>query len=292
TEYILGTVDPVCVLTAGADLPVDTAQVRIDLLDLHGLPTTPVTDADRRAPLRPDNTAYVIFTSGSTGRPKGVAVTHAAIVNRLLWMQSEYELTRDDVVLQKTPATFDVSVWEFFWPLQIGARLVVARPDGHRDPGYLAEIIAGERITTAHLVPSMMSVFVANLSEDGPACTSLRNVFASGDALPSVTAQKLRELTGARLHNLYGPTEAAVDVTYHEVTADDTVSVPIGAPVFNTRVHVLDSRLNPVPVGVAGELYLAGVQLARGYVARPDLTADRFVADPFGTGGRRYRTRA
>ncbi|WP_280502091.1 AMP-binding protein, partial [Nocardia farcinica] len=203
---------------------------------------------------------------------------------------SEYELTRDDVVLQKTPATFDVSVWEFFWPLQIGARLVVARPDGHRDPGYLAEIIAGERITTAHFVPSMMSVFVANLSEDGPACTSLRNVFASGEALPSVTAQKLRELTGARLHNLYGPTEAAVDVTYHEVTADDTVSVPIGAPVFNTRVHVLDSRLNPVPVGVAGELYLAGVQLARGYVARPDLTADRFVADPFGTGERMYRT--
>src|SRR5690606_24044385 len=187
TEYILGTVDPVCVLTAGADLPVDTAQVRIDLLDLHGLPTPPVTDADRRAPLRPNNTAYVIFTSGSTGRPKGVAVTHAAIVNRLVWMQSEYGLTPDDSVLQKTPATFDVSVWEFFWPLQIGARLVVARPDGHRDPAYLAETIAAERITTVHFVPSMLAVFVAALAELGAAragVESLRLVFASGEALP------------------------------------------------------------------------------------------------------------
>ncbi|HLS79683.1 MAG TPA: amino acid adenylation domain-containing protein, partial [Nocardia sp.] len=293
TEYILGTVDPVCVLTAGADLPVDTAQVRIDLLDLHGLPTTPVTDADRRAPLRPNNTAYVIFTSGSTGRPKGVAVTHAAIVNRLVWMQSEYGLTPDDSVLQKTPATFDVSVWEFFWPLQIGARLVVARPDGHRDPAYLAETIAAERITTVHFVPSMLAVFVAALAELGAAragVESLRLVFASGEALPPRTAHRLLELTGAQLHNLYGPTEAAVDVTYHQVTEADTDTVPIGAPVFNTRVYVLDSRLRPSPVGVAGELYLAGDQLAREYVRRADLTADRFVANPFGTGERMYRT--
>src|SRR5690606_2412596 len=229
----------------------------------------------------------------STGRPKGVAVTHAAIVNRLVWMQSEYGLTPDDSVLQKTPATFDVSVWEFFWPLQIGARLVVARPDGHRDPAYLAETIAAERITTVHFVPSMLAVFVAALAELGAAragVESLRLVFASGEALPPRTAHRLLELTGAQLHNLYGPTEAAVDVTYHQVTEADTDTVPIGAPVFNTRVYVLDSRLRPVPVGVAGELYLAGVQLARGYVARPDLTADRFVADPFGTGERMYRT--
>ncbi|MGW4774866.1 non-ribosomal peptide synthase/polyketide synthase, partial [Nocardia sp. NPDC004278] len=289
TEYILATADPVCVLTSGDDLKIDTAQVRIDLLDLFGLSDEPVTDAERWAPLRPSNTAYVIFTSGSTGRPKGVAVSHAAIVNRLVWMQSAYGLTGADAVLQKTPATFDVSVWEFFWPLQIGARLVVARPDGHRDPAYLAEIITAERVTVTHFVPSMLSVFVADAAAGR--CESLRLVFASGEALPPKPAHRLRELTGAALHNLYGPTEAAVDVTFHEVVATDSDTVPIGAPVFNTQVYVLDSRLRPVPVGVAGELYLAGTQLARGYVARPDLTSDRFVANPFGgAGARMYRT--
>ncbi|WP_280253294.1 non-ribosomal peptide synthetase [Nocardia abscessus] len=289
TEYILGTADPVCVLTSGSDLDIDTAQVRIDLLDLKGLSEAPVTDADRRAPLRPSNTAYVIFTSGSTGRPKGVAVSHAAIVNRLVWMQTAYQLTPADVVLQKTPATFDVSVWEFFWPLQIGARLVVAKPDGHRDPAYLAEIISAERVSVTHFVPSMLAVFVADAA--AAQCDSLRLVFASGEALPPKPAHRLRELTGAGLHNLYGPTEAAVDVTFHEVVDADIDTVPIGAPVFNTQVFVLDARLRPVPVGVAGELYLAGTQLARGYVARPDLTSDRFVANPYGEpGARMYRT--
>ncbi|MGN2635816.1 amino acid adenylation domain-containing protein [Nocardia takedensis] len=291
TRYVLETASPVCVLTTTRDaFAAGAAQtIAIDTLDADAYSDAPVTDADRLAPLRPSNTAYVIFTSGSTGRPKGVAVSHEAIVNRLVWMQSEYGLTPADVVLQKTPATFDVSVWEFFWPLQTGARLVVAKPDGHRDPGYLVDVILDEGVTTAHFVPSMLSVFVAEGGVDE--CTSLRNVFASGEALPAATAQRLRELTGASLHNLYGPTEAAVDVTYHEVTDADQVGVPIGAPVFNTRVYVLDSRLHPVPVGVAGELYLAGVQLARGYVARPDLTADRFVANPFDpAGGRMYRT--
>ncbi|WP_327112456.1 amino acid adenylation domain-containing protein [Nocardia sp. NBC_01730] len=253
----------------------------------------PITDSERTRPLLPEHTAYVIFTSGSTGRPKGVAVSHAAIVNRLLWMQHEYPIGPQDAVLQKTPATFDVSVWEFFWPLQTGARLVVARPDGHRDPVYLLRVIAEQRITTAHFVPSMLSVFVSTLGNEkgvGVPAPGLRQVFASGEALPAVTAQRLRELTGARLHNLYGPTEAAVDVTFHEVTEADTASVPIGAGVFNTRVFVLDSRLHPVPVGVAGELYLAGTQLAQGYVARPDLTGERFVANPFGDGERMYRT--
>ena len=288
TEYILRTADPVCVLTSGDDLDIDTAQVRIDLLDLSGHSAEPLTDADRVAPLRSSNTAYVIFTSGSTGRPKGVAVPHGAIVNRLVWMQSEYGLTADDGVLQKTPSTFDVSVWEFFWPLQIGARLVVARPDGHRDPGYLAELIAAEGVTVAHFVPSMLAVFVAESAV--AQCTSLRTVFASGEALSPKSAHRLRKLTGAALHNLYGPTEAAVDVTYHQVVDADQETVPIGAPVFNTRVYVLDSRLRPVPVGVAGELYLAGDQLASGYVRRPDLSADRFVANPFGDGERMYRT--
>nr|WP_218024294.1 non-ribosomal peptide synthetase [Nocardia speluncae] len=292
TEYILATADPVCVLTSADDLPIDTAQVRIDMLDLSGYSDTPITDADRVAPLRSSNTAYVIFTSGSTGRPKGVAVSHAAIVNRLVWMQSEYGLLSSDVVLQKTPSTFDVSVWEFFWPLQIGARLMVAKPDGHRDPAYLAEVIDTERVTVAHFVPSLLTVFVAALPGEAGArtCASLRLVFSSGEALPAKPAQRLRELTGTAVHNLYGPTEAAVDVTFHEVTDADTAVVPIGAPVFNTRVYVLDGRLRPVPVGVAGELYLAGTQLAHGYVARPDLSADRFVASPFIDGERMYRT--
>ncbi|MGW8652120.1 amino acid adenylation domain-containing protein, partial [Nocardia salmonicida] len=301
THYVLETAAPVCVLTTVRDEfdAGSTTALNIERLDLSGYSDAPVPDGERIAPLRPENTAYVIFTSGSTGRPKGVAVSHGAIVNRLVWMQQAYGLTEADVVLQKTPATFDVSVWEFFWPLQIGAKLVVAKPDGHRDPAYLAEIIATEGVTTAHFVPSMMSVFVAELAESAAVAladgrqisNSLRLVFASGEALPAPTAQRMRALTGAALHNLYGPTEAAVDVTFHEVTDADTTSVPIGAPVFNTQVYVLDSRLHPTPVGVPGELYLAGVQLARGYVNRPDLTADRFVADPFGTGGERmYRT--
>ncbi|MFF0489755.1 non-ribosomal peptide synthase/polyketide synthase [Nocardia sp. NPDC004068] len=275
-QDMLATARPVCVLT--------------ELPDLSGIDTAPVTDADRPRPSRPSDTAYIIFTSGSTGRPKGVAVPQSAIVNRLLWMQAEYGLTAADVVLQKTPATFDVSVWELFWPLQIGARLVVAEPGGHRDPAYLADLIAVEGVTVAHFVPSMLAVFVAE--EAAAQCVSLRMVFASGEALSPRPAHRLRELTGAELHNLYGPTEAAVDVTYHRVTDADTESVPIGRPVANTRVYVLDNRLRPVPPGVTGELYLAGAQLAHGYVARPDLTAERFTADPFAgpEGGRMYRT--
>ncbi|WP_428847639.1 amino acid adenylation domain-containing protein [Nocardia tengchongensis] len=297
--HILDTARPRLLLTAAADefepgtRNVVTLAVERAEATARAHSGAPITDAERIRPLRPGHAAYVIFTSGSTGRPKGVAVEHGAIVNRLVWMQHEYALTADDAVLQKTPSTFDVSVWEFFWPLQTGARLVVAKPDGHRDPVYLAQVIAEQRITTAHFVPSMLSAFVATLDNDSElahAGRGLRQVFASGEALPAPTARRLRELTGARLHNLYGPTEAAVDVTYHEAVDADTVSMPIGRPVFNTRVYVLDSRLNPVPVGVAGDLYLAGVQLARGYVERPDLTADRFVADPFGSGERLYRT--
>ncbi|WP_051175576.1 non-ribosomal peptide synthase/polyketide synthase, partial [Nocardia exalbida] len=289
-EYVLSTARPVCVLTSGLDLDAGAArQVRLDRLDLTGYSTAPLTAQDRLGSPAPGHTAYVIFTSGSTGQPKGVAVTHAAIVNRLTWMQSAYPLAADDVVLQKTPATFDVSVWEFFWPLAFGARLVVTRPDGHRDPAHLARVIVEQRVTTVHFVPSMLGVFLAE-PRTGE-CITLRSVFASGEALPAVTAQRARELIGARVHNLYGPTEAAVDVTYHEVTDEDLVSVPIGRPVANTRLLVLDARLRPVPVGVPGELYLAGAQLAQGYVARPELTADRFVAGPFGpAGARMYRT--
>ncbi|MET8875709.1 non-ribosomal peptide synthase/polyketide synthase [Nocardia sp. NPDC004604] len=289
-EYVLETARPVLVLTAGQDLEVGAApQVRIDRLDLTRYSPAPLTTVDRLGVLAPGHAAYVIFTSGSTGRPKGVAVSHAAIVNRLVWMQAQYGLGAEDAVLQKTPATFDVSVWEFFWPLRVGARLVLARPDGHRDPAYLARLIDDERITVAHFVPSMLAVFLAEPKVRE--CRTLRAVFASGEALPAAIAQRTRELIGARVHNLYGPTEAAVDVSFHEVTDVDTVSVPIGRPVFNTRLLVLDARMRPVPIGVPGELYLAGAQLALGYVARPELTADRFVANPHGAAGERmYRT--
>ncbi|GAA0554667.1 non-ribosomal peptide synthetase [Paractinoplanes ferrugineus] len=237
----------------------------------------------------PRNPAYVIFTSGSTGAPKGVAVEHAGIVNRLRWMQHEYALAADDRVLQKTPAGFDVSVWEFFWPLITGATLVVAGPDDHRDPDRLAALIRAERITTVHFVPSMLAAFLPAAA----GCPSLRRVLCSGEALPSPLAERFAEvLPTAGLHNLYGPTEAAVDVTsWPAARGTGTTGVPIGAPVWNTRVGVLDDALRPVPVGVPGELYLAGVQLARGYLGRPELTAGRFVADPYGEPGERmYRT--
>ncbi|WP_405183102.1 amino acid adenylation domain-containing protein [Nocardia sp. NBC_01377] len=290
-DGILEQARPVCVLTAARDaltLPHSAATIALDLLDLREIDASPVTDDDRRAPLRGDDLAYVIFTSGSTGKPKGVGVSHAAIVNRLRWMQHEYPLDATDAVLQKTPATFDVSVWEFFWPLQIGARLVVADHDGHRDPAYLAAIIAEKNITTAHFVPSMLSVFVTDADIRG--CTGLRRVFCSGEALPSATVRGFHAaLRGTELHNLYGPTEAAVDVTYWPCPPNPD-SVPIGSPVWNTRTYVLDAHLQPVPPGAVGELYLAGVQLARGYIGQPRLTADRFVANPFTPGARMYRT--
>ncbi|MEU6641188.1 amino acid adenylation domain-containing protein [Saccharomonospora sp. NPDC046836] len=236
----------------------------------------------------PDQPAYLIYTSGSTGRPKGVVVTHRAIINRLTWMQGQYGLAPDDRVLQKTPSSFDVSVWEFFWPLLEGATVVLARPDGHRDPAYLAELIRTQGITTLHFVPSMLAVFLQAVRE-GDWARTLGRVFSSGEALPVESATRWHELTGVPLHNLYGPTEAAVDVTWFPFESGDGASVPIGWPVWNTRLYVLDSFLRPVPDCVPGELYLAGVQLARGYHGRPGLTAERFVADPFHP-GRMYRT--
>ncbi|WP_173390853.1 non-ribosomal peptide synthetase, partial [Actinomadura litoris] len=236
------------------------------------------------------NPAYVIFTSGSTGRPKGVVVSHAGIVNRLGWMQSRFGLAAGDRVLQKTPAGFDVSVWEFFWPLLEGATLVVARPDGHRDPAYLASLVREQRVTTLHFVPSMLEAFLAEPSAG--ACDGVRRVICSGEALPLAVQQRFfAVLPGVELHNLYGPTEASVDVTAWRCRPEQVEGpVPIGAPVANTRVYVLDGSLGAVPVGMPGELYLAGVQLARGYVGRAGLTAERFVASPFEVGGRLYRT--
>ncbi|MGH3378851.1 MAG: amino acid adenylation domain-containing protein, partial [Actinoallomurus sp.] len=221
----------------------------------------------------------------STGRPKGVVIEHRGIVNRLRWMQEEYGLTGADRVLQKTPYSFDVSVWEFFWPLITGATLVVAKPEGHRDPAYLAELIERERVTTLHFVPSMLRAF---LTEPFGALPSLRRVICSGEALPADLVAGVHERIGCRLDNLYGPTEASVDVTAIELVPGEPVT--IGRPIANTRTHILDAHLRPIPIGVPGELVLAGVQLARGYLNQPALTAERFVPNPYGDGDRLYRT--
>ncbi|WP_369027643.1 amino acid adenylation domain-containing protein [Nocardia farcinica] len=276
-DYMLATAAPVVVLTA------------LDDLDLAGLDATEVTDAERLAPLRPDHLAYILFTSGSTGRPKGVAIPHRAVVNQVRWLTDAYALGPGDVVLQKTPATFDVSVWELFGSLAVGARLVIARPGGHTDPAYLAEVIAAHRVTITSFVPSMLAAFAQ--SAPASALRSLRALLVAGEAFGAdVVAAVRRVLPEVELHNLYGPTEFTVHATARPVRAGDTGAVPMGTPVWNARAYVLDARLRPVPPGVVGELYLAGAQVARGYHARPGLTAERFVPDPYGHGERLYRT--
>nr|WP_268879070.1 non-ribosomal peptide synthetase [Albitalea terrae] len=236
--------------------------------------------------------AYVIYTSGSTGTPKGVMNEHRGVVNRLLWMQQAYGLGAHDAVLQKTPFSFDVSVWEFFWPLLQGARLVMARPGGHKDPAYLCEVIQEHRITTLHFVPSMLQAFLAHPDMGG--CASLRRVVCSGEALPPALARQCRQrLPQAGLHNLYGPTEAAVDVTAWTCPREGPVDVvPIGRPIANTAIYLLDPRGRPVPQGAIGELHIGGVQVARGYLHRPELSAERFIVDPFSAepGARMYKT--
>lgn len=280
---IFASAQPVCVLAAAED----SAR-------MAGVPVlapeqwTALSFAAPWADPAPSDAAYVIYTSGSTGEPKGVVIEHRAIVNRLLWMREHYGIRADDRVLQKTPATFDVSVWEFFLPLLCGATLMVAGPGAHRDPTELARLIRGHGITTAHFVPSMLDAFLAAPASAG---LQLRRVFTSGEALDASLRDRFHTHVHAELHNLYGPTEAAVDVSYWPASAQDrSRPVPIGFPVWNTRLYVLDARMQPVPVGVAGDLYLGGVQLARGYLGRDDLTAERFLADPFLAGERIYRT--
>jgi amino acid adenylation domain-containing protein len=254
-------------------------------------------DAESAEPLDaaadPDLPAYVIFTSGSTGRPKGAANAHRGVLNRLSWMQEAYGLTPDDAVLQKTPFSFDVSVWELFWPLMTGARLVVAKPEGHRDPAYLAALIEREHVTTVHFVPSMLAAFLDGA--DPARCASLRRVVCSGEALAAdlVARFHARMPESAELHNLYGPTEAAVDVTHWPCVRDDARrTIPIGRPVANTRIHVREPGGQPAPIGIPGELYIGGVQVGLGYLGRPALTAEAFVPDPFSPvpGARLYRT--
>ncbi|PTQ68435.1 non-ribosomal peptide synthetase [Pseudomonas sp. GV071] len=239
--------------------------------------------------LHPENLAYVIYTSGSTGKPKGAGNRHLALYNRLAWMQEAYGLDGSDSVLQKTPFSFDVSVWEFFWPLMVGSRLVVAGVGDHRDPAKLVELITTQRITTLHFVPSMLQAFVSD--ELSARCVDLKRIICSGEALPvELQRQTLALLPQAGLYNLYGPTEAAIDVTHWTCVEEGRDAVPIGVPIANLQTYVLDAELNPVSPGVTGELYLGGVGLARGYHRRPALTAERFVVDPFRPGQRLYRT--
>jgi amino acid adenylation domain-containing protein len=241
--------------------------------------------------IEPGNLAYVIFTSGSTGTPKGVMNTHGAILNRLQWMQDAYGLGPSDSVLQKTPFTFDVSVWEFFWPLMTGARLVVARPAGHQDSAYLARLIAEENISTMHFVPSMLQVFLAE--EALGECACLKRVISSGEALSLELQNKFYARLCAELHNLYGPTEAAIDVTFWACERESRRRyVPIGNPIANIKTYVLDAQLGPTPIGVPGELHIGGVGLARGYFNDPALSAEKFIPDSFSDrpGARLYRT--
>jgi amino acid adenylation domain-containing protein len=264
-------------------------QVRTLFIDALTQSSIKESSSDLDIAIEPDALAYVIYTSGSTGIPKGAMNTHRGICNRLLWMQQQYALGVKDRVLQKTPYTFDVSVWEFFWPLITGACLVVAVPGGHLDPEYLDKTIRKESITTLHFVPAMLRNFLSETSGSWP---SLRNVICSGEALDRDLVQAWYGRCDAALHNLYGPAEAAVDVTSH--TCDRTASgvVPIGKPIANTRMYVLDSSFQPAPIGVEGELFIAGIALGRGYVNAPDLTGARFIPDPFvyEAGARMYRT--
>ena len=240
----------------------------------------------------PDDLAYVIYTSGSTGQPKGAENTHRGICNRLMWMQDAYGLDGSDRVLQKTPFSFDVSVWEFFWPLMTGATVVMARPGGHRDRDYLVDTIVAQRITTLHFVPSMLQAFIGAASLSRCQAT-LRRVICSGEALSLKLQQQFFDRLDVELYNLYGPTEAAVDVTHWRCRRESpSPTVPIGKPIANTRIHILDRHLQPVPVGVAGELHIGGVGVARGYRNRPELTAEKFITLSVGRHApeRLYRT--
>ncbi|MGU3435723.1 amino acid adenylation domain-containing protein [Actinomycetes bacterium M1A6_2h] len=281
TQFILDTVKPIYVLSD---------QDTVDALEPGAYSDAPVTCDELRGPVRSGNAAYVIFTSGSTGKPKGVTVSHGAIASQIEWFHREYALSSDDTVLLKTPMTFDVSLWELFGALASGSALVIAEPDGHRDPDYLVRVIEDHRITAVSFVPSMFTLFTSH--SDAHTCDSLRVVFLAGEALSRAVIDdfRARAENGIDIHNLYGPTEFSVHATEHTVGQTGGPAVPIGLPVGDTVALVLDSRLHAVPDGVTGELYLAGSQIARGYNDRSALTADRFVARPSGRGERMYRT--
>jgi amino acid adenylation domain-containing protein len=295
-SFVVNDSAPVMVLTHGCV----SDGVRATLV-ASGLPTLDVVDdVERwshqssenldRGGVSPERLAYLIYTSGSTGAPKGAMVEHRSLANVIAWSQDRWNLDESDALLQKTPFSFDVSAWEFFWPLASGARLVMARPGGHRDPAYLVQAVRETGITTLKLVPSQLSLFLEHA--DAEACASLRHLISGGEALPAELLRRARtRLPETQITNVYGPTEATVDVTWWKCPETDLPqSIPIGRPMANTRMYILDERLEPVPVGVSGELYIGGVQVARGYLNRPELTAQRFIASPFVAGDRLYKT--
>jgi len=255
-------------------------------------PTVPTHAADR-PPLAPEATAYVIFTSGSTGKPKGVQIAQRGVGNRLGWMQARFPIGPGDVVLQKTTVSFDVSVWELFWWSWQGASLALLAPGAEKTPAAIVAAIAQHRVTVVHFVPSMLRAFLDHLEfhpEQTGSLASLRYVFTSGEALPRELVARFNALLRAELHNLYGPTEATVDVSWQPCTPTPAHVVPIGRPVSNTRLYVLDDHRHTAPIGVTGEIYISGVQVAKGYANRPDLTEQRFMPDPFAPGNRMFRT--
>lgn len=287
-QKILNSAKPRCVLSLPDQHVLISALTEIDVLASVEWATDAGSKPLPAGSVAPDSLAYVIYTSGSTGEPKGVMIEHRGIVNRLEWMRVHYNFHCDDRILQKTPSTFDVSVWEFFLPFISGASLVVAPPGAHRDPVQLVNLIRSYNITTLHFVPSMLAIFLDEPLAKG---IQLARVFCSGEELTADLCERFHQTVQAELHNLYGPTEAAVDISYWPVPKGETSRpVPIGFPVWNSRLYILDDQLQPVPAGVPGHLYLAGVQLARGYLGRDDLTQERFVADPFVPGERMYLT--
>ncbi|HEY0686525.1 MAG TPA: amino acid adenylation domain-containing protein, partial [Steroidobacter sp.] len=267
-------------------LSLDSAELQSRLLRCSA--ENPRRSADQSS----RNLAYVIYTSGSTGQPKGAMNEHRAVVNRLHWMQECYALSAQDRVLQKTPFSFDVSVWEFFWTLLGGAQLIVPRPEGHKDPTYLSELIHRSGVTRVHFVPSMLQTFLEHCHSEE--CASLRQIVCSGEELSAGLARKcLERLPHVRLSNLYGPTETAIEVTSWECAAqDENVRIPIGRPISNIRIYILNADREPVPIGVTGEICIGGIAVGRGYLNRPELTAERFVRDPFSEDAeaRMYRT--
>jgi amino acid adenylation domain-containing protein len=291
--YMLGDADARVLLThAATHAAIAPLAGATRVLSLDDAGTFSDTSMPAPVAITADAPAYMIYTSGSTGQPKGALNAHRGIVNRLVWMQSQYALRESDVVLQKTPFSFDVSVWEFFWPLMTGATLVMARPGGHRDPAYLADVIARFGVTTLHFVPSMLQAFIESVPENVlRGLHSLRDVMCSGEALPAEVVRRAyaRLPQSTSIHNLYGPTECAVDVTHWTCKRDDArASIPIGHPVANTQCYVLDAFGDELPAGIAAELYLGGVQVGLGYHRRPELTAEKFIAHP--RLGRLYRT--
>jgi amino acid adenylation domain-containing protein len=292
-KYMLeDTQAPILLTQATLELDLTLENTGVVYLDRDWEEIARLGSDNPKSDVQPENLIYVIYTSGSTGKPKGAMNIHIGVVNRLLWMRDALGFNATDRILQKTPFSFDVSVWELFLPILTGAVLVFAKPEGHKDPQYLVELIQEVKITALHFVPSMLQVFleVDNLADR---CSSLQRVICSGEALPSILQETYYSRTETKLYNLYGPTEAAVDVTWWACrSADDLRSVPIGKPVANTQIYILDHYFNPAPVGVPGELYIGGVQVGRGYFNKPELTQERFIADPFGSRekGKLYKT--